>query len=79
MNIAEYPKPIIVDSLSPSPGRRRHTAGSKERRVFCGRKTYRFIGNKAVCSFCSATEDVKNIGPNWSSKIIRKEETYAEN
>lgn len=73
MNVVDYPKPIIIDGLPPIH-KKKHTAGNKERCVICGRKTYRFIGGKAVCSYCSGTPEAQRMGPNWKGKIIRKEE-----
>lgn len=70
----EYPKPITIDGLPPLH-RKRHTAGTKETCCICHeRKTYRFIGGRAVCSYCSGTEQAHKMGPSWKGKIIRKEE-----
>lgn len=77
MNIIDtYPKPITIDGLPPLH-RKKTTAGTKEKCVFCGRKTYRYIGGKAVCSYCSDTERTDKLGPNWKSKIVRDDEQYA--
>lgn len=80
MNVIDYPKPIIIDGLPPLH-KKKHTAGNKERCVICKeRKTYRYIGGKPVCSYCSGTPEAQRIGPNWKGKIIRETEqeaTYA--
>jgi ribosomal protein L37E len=80
LNIDDYPKPIVIDGLAPLH-KKRHTAGTKERCLFCGTKTYRYIGGKPVCSYCSGTEQAHKLGPNWKGKIVRteKEQMYAEN
>ena len=71
MNVMEYPKPIIIDGLRQLHPHR-DTAGTKECCIFCGRETYRFVGNKAVCSFCSEKHKDANVGPSWHTSIICK-------
>ena len=50
----EIPRPIPLSDGRASNRSYRSGAGSKEKCVYCGRKTYRYIGNHAVCSFCDA-------------------------
>ena len=69
----EMPRVLSLDYGRPLH-RNRSTAGSKERCVFCGRKTYRFVGNKAVCSYCSSNEKAKKIVPSWDRPIILADE-----
>lgn len=71
MRIDDYPKPIQIDGLRQLHTHR-HTAGTKEKCVFCGRKTYRYVGNKAVCSYCEEAHKADNVGPSWKSAIMWK-------
>jgi len=41
----------IFDGRSTGRSNRK-TAGTKEKCIFCGTKTYRYIGGKPVCSQC---------------------------
>jgi len=71
--VSEMPKPIQIDGLAPLH-RRRNTAGTKGKCIFCGRKTYRYISNKPVCSYCSGTEQANEVGPSWKRSILRTEQ-----
>lgn len=63
--ITDYPKPIVIDGLPPLH-KRGNSAGTKG---LCGvchqRKTYRFIGAKPVCSYCTNSEKAGKLGPSW--------------
>lgn len=50
---ADMPRPIPLDDGRGGPRMHRSSAGSKEKCVYCGRHTYRYVGRKAVCSYCS--------------------------
>lgn len=79
MNVIEYPKPIVIDGLAPIHCKR-STAGTKGLCVVCHqRKTYRYIGGKPVCSYCTNSDKALKMGPSWSGRIIRQEEQVNEN
>lgn len=42
----------------------RSTAGTKEKCVFCGTRTYRYIGHKPVCSRCDK-EHREEVEKRW--------------
>jgi ribosomal protein L37E len=72
LTITELPKPIRIDCLTPLH-RRRELSPNHNKCVVCGRKTYRHIGNKSVCSYCSAKLDPEELGPAWDKKVILEE------
>lgn len=72
--VAEMPKPIIIDGLSARHCTRK-TAGTQGKCVICGRKTYRTIGSKPVCSYCTASDKAERLGPSWTSSIVQREPT----
>ncbi len=65
----EMPRVLSIDYGRPLH-HNRTSAGNKVHCIFCGRKTYRFVGNKAVCSYCSSDEKAKKIAPSWDKPII---------
>ena len=55
---------INRDYGDPGFGKKKETAGTKQRCVVCGTPTYRSVGPDPVCSFC--TNKVKT---NWKKRI----------
>ena len=49
----EIPRPIPIMDGRPTNRAHREHAGTRAKCVHCGKYTYRFIGNRAVCSYCS--------------------------
>lgn len=68
----DMPKPIAIDGLAPLH-KKRTTAGTKGKCIICGRKTYRYVACKPVCSYCSSNEKVDKIGPSWTRDILHRE------
>lgn len=73
MNVIDYPKPIVIDGLPPLHCKR-STAGTKGLCFVCHqRKTYRFVGGKPVCSYCTNTEKAQKLGPSWKRSVMQKD------
>lgn len=55
LRAADIPRPIsIMDGRGGTGRANRSTAGTKEKCIYCQRKTYRYIGSRPVCSMCDA-------------------------
>lgn len=69
-----YPKPIQVEGR---PVRRftRKTAGHQHNCILCGRPTYRYVGHRPICSYCSEKYTLEELEKQWKAVEAAKSAT----
>lgn len=66
MNASDLPRPISMD-YAPANCGERTSAGTKHSCIYCGRKTYRYVMSKPVCSYC--TSRAGKLAREWNDRL----------